>query len=197
MSKYSPDGIERAAKEIFGSRTMADCKIPTMCVSYSLPKGKPRIFKSWQDGDELLRDVARATSAAPTYFPPTQEGLVDGGICANNPSMCAYIAAKLLWPLETKFDLLSIGTGTDDRRIDARRAAGWGMAGWSTNVADMFMDSDSAMVDYQMRGLLYDSYRRIQPELGTIPLAMDCCDEFHIGRLIRLGEEWRLPWPQE
>ena len=44
-----------------------------------------------------MRDVARATSAAPTYFEPARlpgnppYALVDGGVFANNPGMCAYV----------------------------------------------------------------------------------------------------------
>ena len=45
-----------------------------------------------------MKEVARATSAAPTYFeplkletqgPPDYWAFVDGGVFANNPAMCA------------------------------------------------------------------------------------------------------------
>ena len=49
-----------------------------------------------------MREVVRATSAAPTYFPPEKidtgdplnyYALVDGGIVAGNPALCAYAEA--------------------------------------------------------------------------------------------------------
>ncbi|KAF0811319.1 putative sporulation hydrolase CotR [Andreprevotia sp. IGB-42] len=40
------------------------------------------------DGGEIAYRVAMRTSAAPTYF-GSYDGFVDGGVFANNPSMCA------------------------------------------------------------------------------------------------------------
>ena len=52
--------------------------------------------------DFSVRDVARATAAAPTYFEPVEVAstrgplgaCVDGGLFANNPTMCAYAEAQ-------------------------------------------------------------------------------------------------------
>src|SRR5438046_2491254 len=68
---------------------------------------KPMFFKSEKAklspaDDFAMRDVVRATTAAPTFFQPTKVqpadssssyGLVDGGIDAGNPAMCAYAEA--------------------------------------------------------------------------------------------------------
>lgn len=190
-SKYPPTGIEAVAKEMFGSATMARCLRPTMAVSFSLPYNRPKIYKSWTDSEELLRDVARATSAAPTYFPPTEAGEVDGGVWANNPSMVAYVEMRRLWPSETDFRVICLGTGRTDRRIRASKASGWGLAGWSTHVADLFMDSDAAGVAYQMRALLGTQYIEINPELDGISADLDRCDEAHIARLAHLGDTYQ------
>ena len=53
--------------------------------------------------DFPMKDVSRATSAAPTYFEPakvlTEEhinyyALIDGGVFANNPAMLGYVEAR-------------------------------------------------------------------------------------------------------
>jgi uncharacterized protein len=98
----------------------------------------PYFFKSWKangsnidPGDKpaeldfRLRDIARATSAAPTYFPPAlirsrageQFGMIDGGVFANNPSMCALVSAYRLFPEAKNFIVVSLGTGSLERPI--------------------------------------------------------------------------------
>ena len=191
-SKYPADGIERAAFEIFGDRHMFDCKVPTMAVAYSLAKSRPKVFKSWTDHDELLRDVARATSAAPTYFPPTEDGLIDGGVWANDPALCAVTEARLLWPGEC-LQMISIGTGTTRERVSAHEASGWGLAGWGPHIVDVLMSATGGGTEYLLRAQMGDRYRRIQPDLGGIPSAMDRIDPDHMEALVRLGMEWELP----
>lgn len=79
--------------------------------------GHPRFFKSHQakkcnlpQENYLMWKVAHATAAAPTFFAPVNteftppdddkpcenliETLIDGGIFANNPAMCAYAEAR-------------------------------------------------------------------------------------------------------
>lgn len=87
----------------------------------------------YPDRNYLVRDIARATSAAPTYFKPTsfkiigakkKPSLIDGGVFANNPALSAYAEARTLdfskiespgtiaYPSAKQMMLLSIGTGT-------------------------------------------------------------------------------------
>jgi len=49
-------------------------------------------IKSWKTDvvDAHCVDAAMATSAAPTYF-PDHNGLIDGGVYANNPALCGTV----------------------------------------------------------------------------------------------------------
>ena len=73
--------------------------------------------------DYRLREVVRASAAAPTYLPaakvsPVLAGscramrCIDGGVAANNPSMVAMAFAGALGKQAGDIALLSLGTGT-------------------------------------------------------------------------------------
>ncbi|KAF2134377.1 hypothetical protein P153DRAFT_402048 [Dothidotthia symphoricarpi CBS 119687] len=76
--------------------------------------------------DLMIREAARATSAAPTFFKPfrntrTMEGFLDGAVFHNNPVRIANYESKLLWPeAEERHPdiLLSIGTGRHEDDTD-------------------------------------------------------------------------------
>src|SRR5579859_4272797 len=78
----------------------------------------PVLFRSYAiDGTEIectISEAARATSAAPTYFPEMEidgDLYVDGGIGYNNPADEAIREARRLWGDREIGCLLSIGTG--------------------------------------------------------------------------------------
>ncbi|AEE49583.1 patatin-like phospholipase family protein [Haliscomenobacter hydrossis] len=107
---YLHDGLEQVLKEYFAQSELKDVLKPLVVTSYDIERRMPFYFKSRlaksnpQSENFLLRDIARATSAAPTYFEPAllknakgdRLALVDGGVCANNPSIVAHSEAEEL-----------------------------------------------------------------------------------------------------
>ena len=98
---YKPDVLQKALVEFFGEKTLNDVCSDVCIPAVSLQNAKPRFYKSGYLErnkarlDEKLVDIALATSAAPVFFPAHSmdhsTNLVDGGICANNPSMISLI----------------------------------------------------------------------------------------------------------
>jgi predicted acylesterase/phospholipase RssA len=88
--------------------TMEDLTRRVLITSVSAWDGKPRfhrtphMLKNASRADETLVGVALATSAAPTYLPQVDhrdglkysDGLIDGGVVCNNPSLVAWIEAQ-------------------------------------------------------------------------------------------------------
>jgi len=73
-SEYSPDPLMLKLKELMGDTPISSARIPIVITSVNSEKNKLRLFGSYRaqsDPQEnfLMRDVARATSAVPTYFP--------------------------------------------------------------------------------------------------------------------------------
>ena len=139
-----------------------------------MSKGEAVFFNSREPKEKqdkrqfYLRDVARSTSAAPTYFPPAIiENLVsgdkmvnlDGGVFANNPSMCAYAEARktnfeslgINRPTAKDMLILSIGTGSMPLDIENnRKSKKWGIINWAKVVPEIMMDGGLDTVNYQM-----------------------------------------------
>ena len=97
--KYDARPLEDALKKYLGEAMISHAVTDVMVTSYDLEHRKPFFFKTDRakvkpEHDWLMREAARATSAAPTYFEPeklTADGevfaLCDGGVFANNPAM--------------------------------------------------------------------------------------------------------------
>ena len=72
--RYNEDSLEEILKERFGETELKATRRDIIITSYDIEKRKPYLFKSSKaknpGRNHLLRDVARATSAAPTYFEP-------------------------------------------------------------------------------------------------------------------------------
>ena len=112
----------------------------------------PYFFKSRkarEEGEDFpLSVVARATSAAPTYFEPYQLGdqaLVDGGVFAANPAMCAF-AEVLRFRPAAEIVLLSLGTGQRTRKRSFEDVEDWGLLEWARPIIDVVFDGVSDAV---------------------------------------------------
>ncbi|HEX7049803.1 MAG TPA: CBASS cGAMP-activated phospholipase [Longimicrobiales bacterium] len=174
--KYSADGIEGVLKRKFGDARLKDALTEVLVTSYEIERRTPFFFRSRRareqaEYDYLMRDVARATSAAPTYFEPHRIvinndpldyfALIDGGVFANNPAMCAYAEAKADDP-RADVMLVSLGTGELVRPIAYDDAKGWGLLQWAQPILGTVFDGVSDTVDYQLARLLTDGGRRGQ-----------------------------------
>ena len=91
-----------------------------VCVTSEKSRGHFR-FRSYESSWNQLDDVTiwqacRATSAAPTYFPPAIIGnppvaYVDGALGYNNPIRALMDEVRHLWPNHGVGCIISIGTG--------------------------------------------------------------------------------------
>lgn len=184
--KYPSDGIERVLERYFGAARLKDALTDVLISSYEIERRFPFFFRSSRarlrpDYDFPMKKVARATSAAPTYFEPlkleAQEdpgyyALIDGGVYANNPAMCAYVDAYSARPGEpSDFLLVSLGTGELTRPILYKDAKDWGLAMWAQPILNVVFDGVNDTVEYQLEQLLpprddgSKRYYRFQTEL--------------------------------
>ena len=187
--KHDDRELVRALRDELGDARLSDATTGVLVTSYDLVARQPHFFKSWRpDRDASMVDVAHATAAAPTYFEPLAldgRSLVDGGVFATNPAMCAYAEAQRLRPGEPCY-VVSLGTGELTQSIPHERAAGWGLVAWVRPLIDVVFDGVADTVDYQLRHVcLEGDYVRLQTVLDRASDALDDASE----RNLRLLEE--------
>ena len=198
--RYPAKGLEEVLREYFGDARLKDALTKVFVTSYEIQLRAPFFFRSERakaeaDYDFPMRQVARATAAAPTYFEPAKVeakgpvdyyALVDGGVFANNPAMCAYVEARSILkergstPLdESDLLVVSLGTGQLTDRFRYEKAIGWGLLEWARPLIDVVFDGVSDTVDFQLKQLLSHEedeprhYYRFQTELVEVSDAMD------------------------
>jgi patatin-like phospholipase/acyl hydrolase len=207
LPKYSPDALQSALVQFFHDTEFRTALTPLLISSYDLQGQLPFFFKSHRiAGDPTfnwkLTEIARATSAAPTFFPPlhlTRDGedyaLVDGGVFVNNPSMAAYAEARTLYRDAPQFIVVSVGTGDRQDQISYASAKDWGLLGWAKQIVPVFMDSVSEAVDYELKALPGCTYYRLQvPHLQAASSEMDNVEPDNLKNLQELaGEYLSLP----
>jgi patatin-like phospholipase/acyl hydrolase len=186
--KYSAAPLEKALQTRFGDVMFSTALKPLLISSYDLQSQQPFFFKSSEipskpDFDWPIAKIARATSAAPTFFPPLllmdAKGqtftLVDGGIYVNNPAMAAFAEARRLFPGASEFIVVSVGTGNVQDHITYKMARSWGLFGWAKQIVPVMMDSVSEAVDYELGSMPGCTYCRLQVE--HLPPASNAMDD--------------------
>ena len=159
------------------------------------------------DKNFLVREVIRASTAAPTYFPVAKlnnqskeesYSLIDGGMFANNPALCAYVEA-CKFPFQPSPDdimILSLGTGSKGKTYPYESSKRWGKVRWVVPVIDIYGSAGSQTVDHQLKVLyrcqhIRDQYFRIEPDLSQFDVSplMDNVSTKNIKALEAVGEK--------
>jgi len=204
---YPATELEKALDDYFGDTKLSELLKPCLITSYDIKRRMGHFFtqhdaakrKGW---DYLVKDVARSTSAAPTYFQcsdiksisEVSYPLIDGGVFVNNPALCAF--AEVYNEYKTAPDqmvILSLGTGYSKKEYDYDKAKDWGMIQWVKPIIDIMMSGVAEVVDYQLRQIFeavgaHSHYVRINTELPIdVSPDMDDASPKNLQALKELG----------
>ena len=199
--KYDSAPLQEVLKDYFGEHKMAESITTVFVTSYDMHRDRYKFFtnydiynthkpsRSWESDryiddssddpfkNYFMRDVAYATSAAPTYFKPAEifdhpilkkiHSCIDGGVVANNPTVAALFTATYIFPACChRYVILSLGTGEKEdealgeyeEKVKNDEGLQWIGLQWPWPlkkgppiIIDLLMDASSQIVHEQMK----------------------------------------------
>lgn len=158
--KYSSDPIEMHLQNIWRETQFGQLQTKTMVVGTKLsPMIQPKVWKSWDHKDSAVPvwQVVRASTAAPTYFRAHtigQEVFVDGGLCTNEPSMCALAEAVRQTGTVAQHKILTVRPGlmTGYSAEEARQKTS--PLSWLRDISGIMFQGTEKIAEYQCHSLI-------------------------------------------
>lgn len=166
FGKYSAKPLQNELTELFKEKTIGESKVHLCIPSYSITKGRPRVFKNDHhnlncDNSVPYVDVALATSAAPTYLPIhsisclDDEQFIDGGVWANNPTHVGYLDALKYFVNATDgydgIEIISLSTISHHQAQNTDWRKHRSFKGWGSKLFEVMMNGQSQSVHYTMQ----------------------------------------------
>jgi len=199
--KFSAKPVKEALEREYGDIRLGGSELQTglAVVAKRLDTGSPWIIHNNPKGryfggvpevnytpnkDYLLRDVVRASTAAPTYFEPEKisvaddmEGaFVDGGVSPhNNPALQLLMLAtlkghKLCWPTGAdQLMIVSLGTGSKALKLDSEEVMGMKAVELGVRGLSSLMDDASALNELMLQWMSSSvTAHKIDSEIGDL-----------------------------
>ncbi len=207
--RYDSAGLERVLRARFEDTRLSQLLKPCLVTAYDVERRAAHFFTQHDahrpGKDFYVRDATRATSAAPTYFEAARiysadtqvpYALVDGGVFANNPALCAYAEARANLPRRPRAKdmvLLSLGTGSCIRPYPYEDIKDYGMLRWAQPLLDIMMTGVAETVDYQLTQMFSavgapHQYLRLNVDLRDEPESVREMDNASTRSMTRLRE---------
>ena len=182
--RYDRKALKEILQETLGDRKLGEAQTRLCIPSFDGRYGEVYIFKTphhpdfRKDARESMTKVAEATSAAPTFFRPLEDGgytFVDGGVWANNPIMIGLVDALTCFTVEAEqVRILSLGCGDDPYIVDRRKIVGGGIWAWRDVIfAAMRLQSQNAV---GQAGLLIGADRIVRIDAPTTEAKIEMDD---------------------
>jgi uncharacterized protein len=222
-AKYHVANLRQALREVVGDITLGQLGKKVLITAFDLENEnaadrswKPKIFHNFEpaggeaetdDRQQLVYKVGVYTCLTPTYW-ASEDGYIDGGVFAPNPSMCALAQCqdwryKDLTPASpSEIVLLSLGTSTQPFHIEGQ-TPDWGYVQWAQHLIPLMLYGVTGIADYQCSRLLRERHHRLQPitppgssfpvdDAGKIPDMIEFAQGYPLDKTIDwLENQWK------
>jgi uncharacterized protein len=197
---YNPSGYEKILHDYFGDTTMAQLLGEVAVPSIELEDMYMHVFsrargQKGKHSDYFVKQVIRAATAAPTYFPAASVAsldnsnkgtFVDAGVSTNNPGVLAFAETSMISDNQPCI-FVSLGTGAITKPIPALKARNWGEVEWLKAIFDLQGEAQSSYAEVTIKEILQgkpgSSYHRYQVDLHQLPFSMDDTRPEHLNEL--------------
>ncbi len=208
--RYDSAPLEGILKDHFADTKLSQLMKPCIISAYNIELRKTHFFRQQSAiargdvRDFFLRDVCRATSAAPTYFSVaeiyslsnTRYPLLDGGVFATNPSLSGLIEVTKAFN-QTRINdifIFSLGTGRSRKSYDFDHFKKSRAMAIVPALIDIMMSGVAENADFFLQQLFKSvgkegQYIRIEPaDLNSIEESLDAASESNIKKLVALAD---------
>jgi uncharacterized protein len=201
--RYDDRALGDALARYLGDARLSQTVTDVLITAYEIEQRKAFFFRSTRAREDQTQDftlaaAARATSAAPTYFEPAlvrdvagsrSLALVDGGVFAINPSMCALADVTKAGRRDELTIIASLGTGSHTRPLHYTEVRTWGALKWASPILDVVFDGVADTTDFELDQLLPEhAYVRLQIDLTRASDDLDNATPANLAALRAEGE---------
>lgn len=208
--KYDAKVLEKILLDYFSDVKLSQLIKPCIVTAYNIELRKAHFFRQkvaetrGDSRDFYVRDVCRATSAAPTYFSVAEihslagvrYPLLDGGIFATNPSLSAFVEIKKNpeETIPTDVYILSLGAGASKKSYDSDELKDTKALFVVPALLDMMMSGATETSHFYMKQIfsflgIPDHYLRLEPSnLQSVDEKLDAASPKNISKLIALAD---------
>lgn len=176
---YDSGPLASALVAEFGPEApLSGLPVPTLLTAYFAGAKCPglHVMKSWRyvASSPYTWQAVLGSCAAPGYFPAVGNGLVDGGLAANDPSVCAIAEALRLDPGASPRDLalISVSAGRPPDPLPTAKLQAWGFAQWAPHILTRVFHGQESATAYAVDQLLAPE-RRVRTAIALESGALD------------------------
>ena len=192
--KYPIKSLEEVIRSKIGDTKLNEALTHVILSTYDLHQRCPIAFSSEDpmEGHLKMVDLCLGTSSVPSYFSSVNiqcnhknYNLVDVGIFAVNPALCAFAIAKKKKQNEP-VDIISIGNGNFNKPLPYEKTKSWGLLQWGSPAIEVIIDGIGDAIDHQAAVLCEADggrYVRLQFDIPEKLSNMDNVDSKNITAL--------------
>jgi patatin-like phospholipase/acyl hydrolase len=202
--RYDDAGLDEALARRLGDTPLSEALRDVLVTAYEIELRSAFFFRSARARvdpayDFAMASASRATAAAPSYFEPARVtdaagartyALVDGGVFAANPTMCAYADLAAAGRANELTLMLSLGTGTAQpaHAIPYEEARSWGRVEWVRPLIDIVFDGVADTTEFEAAAVMGDRFIRLQTPLRDASGELDDASPENLAALERVAD---------